>query len=288
MRRVLSAVLLSAVITVLSIAPAFAHTGFESSNPPDGAVVDEPLDRIELVFSGEAAPAGDGFVVLDPSGTVLEPDRVSSADGLVWVLEFDEPLAGGVAGVRWSVAAPDAHPIEGSFSFTVPPLEDAPEIVAPPSGTPEEPADLASFLDAGADRAVFADGSGVLARSLGLLGAMVAMGGIVFAAVVMRGSERDIRGVLFWVRRGAVLLGLGASLEFIHQLAVINGDWLTLWPPGSLGTVVTSPLGLAIGLRIVGAGLMLRAHLDVVEATAVVDPVMAVHAAAPYRSGLTA
>lgn len=34
-------------------------------------------------------------------------------------LRFDEPLAGGDIGLRWMVAAPDAHPIGGSFSFTV-------------------------------------------------------------------------------------------------------------------------------------------------------------------------
>lgn len=288
MRRVFGATSLAVVAIWLSAAPAFAHTSFESSDPADGAIVEAPVDRIELVFSGEAEPAGDGFVVLDPSGTLLVPDRITSADNLTWVLEFDEPLAGGAAGVRWSVAAPDAHPIEGSFAFTTPGIPQRPPdtVTGGADGNPfVDSANLSEFLENESGKAPILAGVGVIARSLALLGAMVAIGGVVFAAVVMRGSERDIRGVLFWVRRAAVVLGIGAALELIHQLAVINGNWLTIWPVATIGEALWSPLGLAIVLRFAGAGLMLRAHLNVVPAAAVTDPVMAMHAAVPIGAG---
>lgn len=285
MRRVSSATVVALAFVWLSAAPALAHTSFSSSDPPDGAIVEAPVDRIELVFSGEAEPAGDGFVALDSSGSIRTPDRVSSLDKLTWVLEFDEPLAGGVTGVRWSVAAPDAHPIEGSFSFTTPSQQDAVVEAPPETSALAQPVDLDQFLESGSESAPFSDVFGVVARSLALLGAMVAIGGIVFAAVVMRGTERDIRGVLFWVRRAAVILGFGTGLELVHQLAVVNGDWLTVWPLASIGEVFWSPLGIAFLMRFVGAGLMLRAHLKVVEASAAADPVLAMHAAVPIGAG---
>lgn len=286
-----------AAATIWLTAPAAsAHTAFESSNPADGAVLDEPVSEITIVFSGEAQPSGEGFVVLDPGGEVRMPDRVTSGDNLSWSLHFDEPIEGGTAGVRWTVAAPDAHPIEGSFRFTVPAASSDEQLELPTEPLPTEPlpaeslpagpsSSLGEFLDAGASRAPMLDLVGMAARGFSLLGAMLAIGGIVFAAVVMRGSERDIRSVLFWVRRASVVLALGAFGELLHQLASVNGNWLTIWPMSSFSTVLWSSLGLAIVMRLVGAGMMLRAHLDVVGAQAGPDPVLALHGAVPVGAG---
>ena len=98
---------------------ASAHTSFESSTPSNGEVLAEPVGEILIAFTNPASEAGDGFVVLDPSGQVRAPTSVSTQDGTVFRLTFDPPLDGGQVGVRWSVRAGDAHPIEGSFSFTV-------------------------------------------------------------------------------------------------------------------------------------------------------------------------
>ena len=100
--------------------PAAAHTEFESSDPADGAVLDGPVDTVTVVFTADAEPAGGGFEVLDPSGRERAPS-VASSDGRTFVLRFDEPLAGGVVGVRWSVRAGDAHPVQGAFTFTAGP-----------------------------------------------------------------------------------------------------------------------------------------------------------------------
>ncbi len=277
--------------------PVLAHTAFEASDPMEGAVLPEPVDRIEVVFTGEAEPAGDGFVVLDGSGQVRRPDRVSSVDDLTWVLEFDRPLAEGTAGVRWSVAAPDAHPIDGSFAFTIAgsaPAAVSGPVPSTPAPVPETSAsantataavDLAAFLDDSGRHAPWSGPFGTAARSLSLLGAIVAVGGIAFAAIVLRGSRSDIRSVLFWVRRAAVVLGIGAVLELVHQLAVVNGTWWTVWPPSTIVEVLSSSYGIAIMLRIAGAILMLRAHLDVLPAAQAPDPVMAVQAAVGVGAG---
>ena len=99
-QRCLTALLVAFVVLLSAASPASAHTGFESSSPGDGQTIDQPVAEISLTFSGEATPAGEGFVVLDPSGVIREPDEVISADNLTWTLRFDEPLAGGVVGVR--------------------------------------------------------------------------------------------------------------------------------------------------------------------------------------------
>ena len=39
---------------------------------------------------------------------------------MVFLLQLDEPLAGGEAGVRYEVTAADGHVLEGGFRFTVP------------------------------------------------------------------------------------------------------------------------------------------------------------------------
>ena len=282
-KRIVVAVAVVSTSLWFGAQPAFAHTEFEASNPVDGAIIDQPVGQIEIVFSGEAEPFGGGFVVMDASGVTREP-AVASADNRTWVLSFDAPLPEGATGVRWSVAAPDAHPIEGSFSFTIAGTNDS-AVSSPAPGDDAVAADIDAFLDASDPQPPLVGPVGVAARSLSLLGAMLAMGGIVFAALVLRGSQRDIRSVLFWVRRAAVILGLGAVLELVGQLAVTNGHWLTVWPLSSIIEVVWAPLGGAIVLRLVGGALMLRAHLDVVSASETADPVVAVQSAVSLGAG---
>ena len=69
-QRCLTALLVAFVVLLSAASPASAHTGFESSNPGDGQTIDQPVAEISLTFSGEATPAGEGFVVLDPSGVI--------------------------------------------------------------------------------------------------------------------------------------------------------------------------------------------------------------------------
>ena len=295
-----------AVLAVLSAAaPVGAHTGFESSSPADGDVLDGPVSEISLTFVGDASPAGDGFVVLDPSGTVREPDEVTTVDNLTWVLRFDEPLAGGVVGVRWMVAAPDTHPIEGSFAFTAgadfrPPVDDGnadnettiddeaivavPEQVPPPVA--DEPVDLESFLVTG-DAAPTATGAlASAARILNLLGAVLTIGGAAFAAFGLRGDPSDVRAVIFWVRRGGALLVMGAVMEAMSLTAIVNGEWAALTSPSDVGDALGTSAGLALALRAVGGFLAAsKTGLQTTKASAIGDPVVAARQAAIVGGG---
>ncbi len=104
-----------------SVGPAGAHTGFESSDPADGDIVDGPLSELIISFTGDSEETGEGFQVLDGAGNVRIPESVTIVDTRKFVLMFDPPLAAGQIGVRWSVKAPDLHPIEGSYTFELQP-----------------------------------------------------------------------------------------------------------------------------------------------------------------------
>lgn len=292
-RRCWAAILVALVALVVTATPASAHTGFESSNPSNGQTIDQPVTEISLTFSGDATPAGEGFVVLDPSGQVREPDEVASVDNLTWTLRFDEPLVGGLVGVRWQVAAPDAHPIDGSFSFTVnaetPAAADPPQASQPEEASTglltEDVIDLESFLDADADVAPGASWLFRLSRVLRLLGALGVIGGAAFAALVLRGNTREVRSVLYWVRRAGAVLILGSVGTAVTQTATLESSWTGLWSPSAWGDTLWSSLGVAIVLRLVGGGLVMTgSKFDTHTATAANDPIVAVKQLVPIGS----
>ncbi len=291
----LAAALLAVFVVTISAPPAGAHTGFESSSPAEGDVVNEPVSEIALTFSGEATPAGEGFVVLDPTGTVREPDEITTADNLIWILRFDEPLVAGDVGVRWMVAAPDAHPIEGSFSFTVAapaPTEDTtaeadepqdageattdePEAVdeltesdtatneqeesvesaSAPASTDSEPVDLESFLDTSDAKPAALEAVAAVARILSLLGAVLVIGGATFAVFGLRDLPSDVQPVLNWVRGGGALLVIGAFAEAVTTTATLAGQWSALLSYDDLRNALWSSTGLAVALRATGGFL---------------------------------
>lgn len=308
--RLSGAPLLAVIALVFAAAPASAHTGFESSDPADGATASAPVDTITLVFTGAAEPTGTGFEILDPTGQVRTPTDATSNDGSTWVLQFEPPLSGGAVGVRWMVKAPDAHPIEGSFSFTTP-------TTSPPPGPEQEAATgsddglsptpppavesqavatagLDDFLDTGGDSTATPRRIGAAARMVVLIGTFVGVGALIFAAAVLRGDHRDVRHVLHWVRRAGILVVIGASVELVAQIAVEGGgDWSALWAPSTVTDVVASSFGIAVALRIVGgAALASGARLDITHASEVPDPVVAIKelvgvGAGPGSGGLT-
>ncbi len=289
--RLCGAPLLALIALVLAATPALAHTGFESSDPVDGATVTELVQTITLVFTGPAEPTGSGFQVLDAEGQLRVPTDAASADGTTWVLRFDPALGGGTVGVRWMVKAPDAHPIEGSFSFTSSAVAraasgsaggraaNAPTARSPSlEGADAVGGDLDAFLDTSGDPTALARRVGAGARTVTLIGTLVGVGALVFAAAVLRGHHRDVTHVLHWVRRAGVVVVAGASAELLAQIGVEGGgDWAALWSPSTIATVVASSFGAAVALRITGGlALTAGARLDIAPAEHAPDPVVAI------------
>ncbi len=118
MRRWLIVGVLGMTALIAPAAPASAHAALEYTLPADGAAVGEPVSQIQVAFDDPVALIGNGFDVLDPQGNVIEPFAVTD-DDMLFRLQLDPPLYGGVVGVRYKVSADDGHVLEGSFTFTV-------------------------------------------------------------------------------------------------------------------------------------------------------------------------
>lgn len=241
--RMLGAVV-AVVVVVLGWAasPAGAHTGFESSDPADGSVVEADLDTITIVLTNKADPAGEGFVVLDPELGLREPDSVERPEIGVFVLRFDPAVSAGDVGVRWTVQAPDAHPIEGTFRFTVeastppsPSSGTAPDGTTPSASGAEEGSSAPAVTDAVPELDEFLDtqtGSTAgrrisdAGRLIAMAGMMVSLGFIVFATLIMRGTAAELRMLLFWIRRASVAVVVGTILDGAGHVADVSGGRL--------------------------------------------------------------
>jgi methionine-rich copper-binding protein CopC len=117
--RVGVALVLSSALSLGGAAPVSAHTALEYTVPADQEQVAQPVTQITVAFDDPVTLVGAGFEVFTPQEVIVEPDVVTE-DGMVFILQLGEPLAGGEAGVRYEVTAADGHVLEGGFRFTVP------------------------------------------------------------------------------------------------------------------------------------------------------------------------
>lgn len=147
---------------VLVPAVALAHNDIDYTLPADGEQVAQPVEEITVAFDDPVTLVGAGFEVLTPAGDIVTPS-VFSEDGAVYFLEVPNALAGGVAAVRYEVAAADGHVLEGGFSFTVPaaptsttPASAAPATAAPTTGGTAAPVTTAAGTTATTAPAVIA------------------------------------------------------------------------------------------------------------------------------------
>lgn len=275
------------LLAVLGWSPsAGAHTGFETSDPADGTVLEDPVDSVTVRFTGAAEPAGDGFVVLDPARGRRVPNSVTRLAEGAFELAFDPAIAGGEVGVRWSVQAPDAHPIEGSFRFTV----TAPPVAA---GGDAGPVESAGGARESVDDFLVADRTSPLgkvladtARFLSMGATMVALGFVVFCLTVMRGSRRELRMLLFWVRRAGVVLVAGTAVDAVGQVVHRSGGFDAIVDPTAYWSVLGGTLGLSLGTRLVGGAIIAaRARLVMVHALQARDVVRSISARVPIGAG---
>ena len=294
-----------------SAASVGAHTGFESSDPADGDTVEGPLSQLVITFTGDSEETGDGFQVLDGGGNVRVPESVSTSDTRRFVLLFDPPLESGQIGVRWSVKAPDLHPIEGSYTFELQPsaaptVEETPAAADAPAAAPstqdsvvDDPGSTSDVAAVASDSVLVpeaaqtaveldeflisddASNSGAdrlltVGRSLSIGGTIVGVGALVFAVAVLRGARRDIWYVLRWVRRSGWVVAVGGSLAFGGRVLVESGDgWASLLSWSAIWSVLTSVAGAAFALRLVGGTLLATGVRSFfIEAHRVKDPVV--------------
>ena len=100
-----------------------AHTGLKTSNPEDGAVVNQAPEELQLTFT--AAVALVRLSVTDAAGKQLELDFTPSTDR---VTEYDIPMPAmqmGSLKVEWAAIGADGHTVTGTFAYTVDPAAAA-------------------------------------------------------------------------------------------------------------------------------------------------------------------
>lgn len=266
--RLVAATVLALVVVVGAwSSPVAAHTEFVSSTPTDGATVEGPLSVVVVEFTNPAVESGDGFELLSPDGTIRSPSAVDPTDGTVFRVSFDPPLESGTYGFRWQVQAGDAHPIDGSFQFTVEAdattttsttTATAPpgtETSTPPS-TVEAAGDSESTLgdDGGvvgldeflADDAT-GDAVGRAARTLVIAATVFAVGVTAALVWVVRGRRDELERLLAWVRLAGLCLAAGGLMAFAALDEVV---------PTPLGETATSKPGVAALMAMLGGVLV--------------------------------
>jgi len=267
-RGVLIGALIGIVLSVAGLAtnasPVSAHTSFAGSTPANGSTVAGPVSEILIEFTNPSTEAGDGFVVLDPTGQIREPSTVTTDDGRVFRLGFEPALSGGEVGVRWSVRAGDAHPIEGSFAFTVggttmAAADDMSSTVAEETAvagsddmssmSAAEMSSMDEFL--AVDQSTSGESLARLGRLISFAAIVLGIGALAFAATTLRGSLEEIGSLIAAVRVLGGVLVVGAIAEYVGVARI--GD-------ESLGAAWTSSAGAATALRAV-AGVAIAVGL---------------------------
>jgi len=130
LHRVWIVAVLALSVLLLVASPVLGHVDLESSSPSDGTVVTETPELIELRFTSEAVPAGEGVVLASADGASVDATVTQPDPTLVHIVPTHS-LANGVYGVLWTMKAGDAHPKSGTFTFQVdapvpPPVEEEP------------------------------------------------------------------------------------------------------------------------------------------------------------------
>ncbi len=260
-RRAIGAVCLVVLAVVGWPSSVSAHTDFVASIPADGATVDGPLSSVTVEFTNPAVESGDGFRLLEPDGTVRIPEAVDPTDGTTFVVSFDPALETGTYGFRWEVQAGDAHPIQGSFQFTVEtPSASATSSSVPGTSTPAAVAPATSPSTAmpvdhsamSMDEFMANDEApgpivGRVARTVNMGATVFAVGVLAALVWVIRGSRDDIERLLVWVR----LAGLGLITGGITALAAVDETMSE-----SLSGIATSKPGVAALLTMAGGLLV--------------------------------
>ncbi|ODU52898.1 MAG: hypothetical protein ABT07_00250 [Microbacterium sp. SCN 70-10] len=142
MPAVLAAAAVALAALLVPASPALAHDELVSSDPSADAVLDALPAQITLSYSADILDSDGASViqVTDATGTSLT-DGAPTVSGTV----VTQALAGSASGavtVVWRVVSSDGHPIDGTFSFTVP-AAPTPTATATPTTTPSAAASRA-------------------------------------------------------------------------------------------------------------------------------------------------
>jgi copper transport protein len=215
-RRVKRLVVLFAVASLASPAAAFAHATLLRTAPADGAVLAAAPRHVTIFFDDTIrAGKGNAAIANGSKRSVLAGPATAHGHNLVLPLRR---LPDGDYSVRWSIVSDDGHPESGVLAFAVGAGR------APPT----------ALLDA----TTHSSWSGVLERTLFLLGLLTAGGAAVFGF-----QARPVLG-------GRLTLPLAQLIFFSLLVAFLGGS--ALLRAATAGTRYDHVLKVAIVVSIVG------------------------------------
>jgi methionine-rich copper-binding protein CopC len=110
----------------LAYLPAYAHAGYERSEPGDGAIVARPPEHVAIWFTQELfRREGENWILVeDPEGGTAHAKaaEIDDDDRSLLSVPLVSPLIPGTYRVEWgSLSAEDGDTDEGEFSFTYDP-----------------------------------------------------------------------------------------------------------------------------------------------------------------------
>jgi copper transport protein len=268
-RRAWAVVWAGVLLALATPGPADAHALLASSDPADGARLEESPAAIVLRFTEAPELPLSQVSLLDRSGATLQTGEPTTVPGEPEALSVDVPeLEQDVYTVTWrTVSKVDGHPSGGAFAFGIgiSPLQVA-SVRAPTVETPEpSPLEMAGRL--------------VLFVGLGLVVGATWVGSLVFVV-----CPRPVRRVAAWAwgtaAVGLVVLALSqqrsSGVGFAEFLPTTPGRAL-LYRGGAIALAGTGLLGAALWPRSRRALLLVA---GVAAAGGMLAHVVAGHAAA--------
>lgn len=106
------------LVVGLVAGPASSHASLVSSDPPDGARLDQPPAKVVLTFSEEISPKLAQVEVAAANGdTVTEGDP--AVDGAVVTQRLKPALDPGGYTVAFRVVSADGHPVSDELTFRI-------------------------------------------------------------------------------------------------------------------------------------------------------------------------
>ncbi|WP_183096082.1 copper resistance CopC/CopD family protein [Nocardioides stalactiti] len=241
LRRVLASAALAGLLVGSAPAPASAHASLVSSDPAEGAILEEAPETVTLTFDEPVAVVEDGIQAYDARGERLDVD--SGARDEVVTADLPADLAEGTYVVAWRVVSSDGHPIAGSLTFHV----GAPsETVLPPRDAPT--------TDDGGMKALAS-----VVQALSYVALLLAGGLTIFLSWTVRGIRLHdvVRRRLLRVLRTAAASAVGlAALAVPVSGAYQRGAGLGgLVEAGSLDPALVGDDLAVLLLQVVGLGL---------------------------------
>lgn len=222
-----SAILLAAFVALsLGASPAWAHSGVERSDPPNGGVVAIGRSALTLWFTEPIAADASTFDLQTADGVrVSVTASVSETDGGGIVRIVTPPLTKATYVLDWRVlAVDDGHSSSGSVLFGV---GTRPEVVATEGvDVPDAPGLLLRWLD--------------LSAIMLTIGAL-AVSGRVFGSMGEMGTTPRRRARFIAALAAGVAVVTGAMTPFV--LTQRGGSSLSLWFDATWATLTGTPWG---------------------------------------------